>query len=366
MRILQILHGREAGGVATLVDAIGNGLGARGVEVEIAYLFDASGRGIAGKVRGTLRVARLVLARRYDAILAYQSTASLLAGVVGWLARCPCRVVHQTALPLEVKAPLRWLDLVAGSLGLYSVNVVNSHSTEAAFARYPARYRRDLVLIEHGVALPLPTGCRVSVLARHGVPDDGPILLNVGRLTAQKNQDVLIGALAALPEARLVVAGTGPLRAKYQALADAQGVAERLHLLGDVSAQEVADLLGSSDVFVFPSTWETFGLAAVEAAMVGMPIVAADLAVLREVLAGTKAIRLAPPRDLVGWVDAIEAMIALSRAGHDAARGAAVTKRYAIDRMIEDYRAILGLGGAAARAAPDPGVLAPSVEAASA
>ena len=366
MRILQILHGREAGGVATLVDAIGNGLGDHGIEVEIAYLFDASGPGRAGKIRGTLRVARLILARRYDAILAYQSTASLLAGVVGWLSRCPCRVVHQTALPLEVRAPLRWLDRLVGSLGLYSVNVVNSRSTAAAFARYPARYRRAMVLIEHGVALPLPTGCRKTVLARHGVPDDGPILLNVGRLTAQKNQDVLIGALAALPEARLVVAGTGPLRAKYEALAEARGVAERLHLLGDVSAQEVADLLGSSDLFVFPSIWETFGLAAVEAAMVGMPIVAADLPVLREVLAGTEAIRLLPPHDVAAWIDAIEAMIELSPAGHDASRGAAVTKRYAIDRMIEDYRAILGPGGAAARAAPDPGVLAPSVNSASA
>lgn len=366
MRILQILHGREAGGVATLVDAIGYGLGAHGIEVEIAYVFDAPGRGIAGKVSGTLRVARLILTRRYDAILAYQSTASLLAGVVGWLSRCPCRVVHQTALPLEVKAPLRWLDLLVGTLGLYTVNVVNSRATESVFARYPARYRRDMVLIEHGVALPFPTGCREAVLARHGVPHDGPILLNVGRLTAQKNQDVLIGALKALPKARLVVAGTGPLQAKYEALAEARGVAERLHLLGDVSAQEVADLLGSSDVFVFPSTWETFGLAAVEAAMVGMPIVAADLPVLREVLAGTKAIRLAPPCDVAAWIEAIEAMIPVSRAGHDASRGAAVTKRYAIDRMIEDYSAILGLGGAAPRAAPNPRVLAPSANSASA
>ena len=346
MRILHILHGREAGGVATLAAAIGHGLATAGVEVEVAYLFDAAG-GTVGKVRGILRVARLILDRRYDAILAYQSSASILAAVIGWASKCPYRIVHQTALPLEVKAPLRWLDLLVGSLGFYTVNILNSRSTAAAFARYPARYRRDMVLVEHGVALPVAADGREPVWARYAVPDDGPILLNVGRLSAQKNQDVLIKALAALPEARLVVVGAGPLQADREALAEAGGVLDRLHLLGDVSAQEVADLLGASDVFVFPSTWETFGLAAVEAAMVGLPIVAADLPVLREVLAGATAVRFAPPRDVGAWIEAIGSMIAVSRAGHDTSRGAAVAERYAIERMVEAYRAMLVLGGTA-------------------
>lgn len=360
------MHGREAGGVATLVEAIGTGLAVHGTEVEIAYLFDASRPGVAGKARGILRVARLIVSRRYDAILAYQSSAAILAAIIGWLSGCPTRIVHQTALPLEVRAPLRWLDLLVGTLGFYTVNVLNSRSTAAAFARYPARYRRDMVLIEHGVSLPASAECRAAVLARHAVPDDGPILLNVGRLTAQKNQDVLIEALAALPEARLVIAGAGPLQANREALARSEGVMDRLHLLGDVTAQEVADLLGSSDVFVFPSTWETFGLAAVEAAMVGLPIVAADLPVLREVLAGATSVRLAPPHDVGAWIEAIGAMIGVSRAGRDAARGAAVAERYTIDRMLDDYRTILGLGGATPRAAPDHQALSPSKYSASA
>ena len=335
------MHGREAGGVATLVDAIGKGLAADRVEVEVAYLFDSSGP--VGKVRGILRVARLILGGRYDAILAYQSSASILSAVIGWISRCSCRIVHQTALPLEVKARLRWLDLLVGGLGFYTVNILHSRATEAAFARYPARYRRDMVLIEHGVALPDTAAERETVLARYGVPDDGPILLNVGRLTGQKNQNVLIEALAALPKARLVVAGAGPLRADHEALAEVRGVLDRLHLLG------------SSDVFVFPSTWETFGLAAVEAAMVGLPIVAADLPVLREVLAGATAVRLAPPHDVGAWIEAIGSMIEVSRAGRDTSRGAAVAERYAIDRMIGAYRTILGLGGAAPRRPLYPG-----------
>ena len=55
-------------------------------------------------------------------------------------------------------------------------------------------------------------------------------------------------------------------------------------MLGALPADDIADLYAAADLFVFPSTWETFGLAAVEAGMAGLPMVVADLPVLREVL----------------------------------------------------------------------------------
>src|SRR6185295_20147568 len=91
--------------------------------------------------------------------------------------------------------------------------------------------------------------------------------------------------------------GDGPERPDYTALAAELGVSDRLHLLGDVTRADIADLLAAADLFVFPSAWETFGLAAVEAAFAGVPIVAADLPVLREVLSaegGTAATFVAP------------------------------------------------------------------------
>src|SRR5262249_50877876 len=133
------------------------------------------------------------------------------------------------------------------------------------------------------------------------------ILLNVGRLSEQKNQDVLIAALPRLPAARLVIAGDGPKRAAFAVLAARLNVADRLHMLGDVTRQDVADLLGAADLFVFPSTWETFGLAAVEALMAGVPIIASDLPVLREVLSadGGAAATFVAPFDTDGWATAI-------------------------------------------------------------
>jgi glycosyltransferase involved in cell wall biosynthesis len=338
MRVLQIIHQDQAGGVKTLAEIIGDGLIARGVAVETAVLFPA--RGLRAKLLGTLRVAGRILTGRHDAVIAYQPSASILAGIVGWLARCPLRIVHQTALPSEIKRSMRWLDRIAGTLGLYTVNVVNSQATAAAYARYPAHYRRAMVMIEHGVAAQTPTRGRAATLAAFGVPA-GRILLNVGRLTEQKNQDVLIRALARVPSVRLVVAGDGPERSDFDALAAQLGVADRLHLLGDVTRADVADLLAAADLFVFPSAWETFGLAAVEAAMAGVPVVAADLPVLREVLSaqGGAAARFVAPFDAEGWVNAIN-----SNAPYDAARAMivnAIAQRYSVARMVENYAALI-------------------------
>jgi len=336
MRVLQIVHQDQAGGVKTLAEIIGDGLAVHGIAAETAFMFP--GPGLRAKLTGTARVAWRVLTGRYDAVVAYQPAASILTGIVGWLARCPLRIVHQTALPTEVKASMRWLDRIVGTLGLYTVNVVNSQATAVAYARYPARYRRGMVMIEHGVAAQKPTRGRAATLSAFGIPA-GRILLNVGRLTEQKNQDVLIRALARVPAVRLVIAGDGPERPDYETLAAGLGVAERVHLLGDVTRSGIADLLAAADLFVFPSTWETFGLAAVEAAMAGAPIVAADLPVLREVLSarGGTAARFVAPFDTDGWVNAIRS----SAQAPSAAIVNAIAQRYSVVRMVDAYAALL-------------------------
>lgn len=349
-RVLQIVHGGEVGGVLTLAETLGEALAADGCAVEMAQLFPAGPGGAAGKLAGVARTAARILRGRYGAVVAYQSTGCLVAGVVGRLAGCPIRVAHQTALPAEVKAPLRWLDRAAGSLGFYTHNVLNSAATARAFERYPAPYRRRMTLIEHGVRRPEPEHGRAATLAAFGVPDDGPILLNVGRLAGQKNQGVLMAALRALPSARLVVAGDGPLRAEVEAEAARAGAAERLHLLGAVDPRGVADLLGAADLFVFPSTWETFGLAAVEAALAGLPVVASDLDVLREVLDGCGVpVRFAPPHDGAAWASAVAAALAGRGPGPRAAPAGG--GRYTIERMAGRYRALLGAADAARRGA---------------
>ena len=340
MHILQIIHDHERGGVQKLAGMIEDGLALHRFAVETAYLYPRAGLPPYAKLVYTLRMARQIWRGGFDTLLAYQSTASILVGVVGWLSGCRLRVVHQTCTPSEMPRSLRLLDKLVGTLGLYSANIIKSAATWAEFARYPSRYRRSMILIEHGLDAPAPTQSRAATRRRFGLPLSQPILLNIGRLTAQRNQDVLIRALACLPQAHLVLAGAGAKHDFFHALAVTLGVDDRLHMLGALSANDIADLYAAADVFVFPSIWETFGLAAVEAGMAGMPMVVADLPVLHEVLRadGCEPVAFVIPDDLEGWISAIARALAAAPASRVVTAFArALICKYPRQRMIESY-----------------------------
>jgi L-malate glycosyltransferase len=338
--ILQLVHSNEAGGVEVLASMIGLGLAAHGMPVDTHVLYGAGGIGRLGKLRAVAGTVARIFRERPQVIIAYQSTACLVAGVAGTLAGCRLRLIHQTALPAEVHPALRWLDKLAGWLGLYSVNIANTVATRQAFAAYPARYTKHLRLIEHGLRPPVAQSSRAETLVRHGIGGEQPVLLNVGRQSDQKAQDRLIRALPLIPRGRLVFAGGGPNEAANRALAAALQVSARIHFLGNLPRDQVADLYGAADRFVFPSTWETFGLAPVEAAMSGLPVIASDLAVLREVLsAHSKTItRFVPAATDAAWAAAINASLddaGLPRAA--AEHAVQIRAKYDEDRMVQAY-----------------------------
>jgi glycosyltransferase involved in cell wall biosynthesis len=342
MRILQIIRDNETGDLKTLSETVANGLMERGATVDTAVMF--AEHGTRAKLHGACRVAWQILTGHYDALIAYQASASIVAGVAGWFARCPHRIAHQTALPRTMRVPPRWLDGILGTLGFYTVNVANSRLISDAFAGYPAGYRRVTTTIEHGLPISRSRRTRDTTLARFSIPDDGAIVLTTARLESQRNQLVLIRALSHEPAARLVIAADGPLRDDYLATAHALGVLNRVHLLGDVTPKDVADLLAAADIFVCPATSETFGLLALEGAIAGLPIVASDLPILREVLSndGESVAHFVSPHDPLAWARAIAAGPPVNPSkGWEIAQ--ALAQRYSLTRMIDAYATLLDL-----------------------
>ncbi len=119
-----------------------------------------------------------------------------------------------------------------------------------------------------------------------GDADAFPLILNVGRLVAQKGQRYLIEAMPQLleefPKARLVIAGEGPLEQSLKELVEELGVADSVRFLG--RRQDVRQLLGAADIFAFPSLFEGFGVALLEACFAGKPCVVTDRAPLSEIV----------------------------------------------------------------------------------
>lgn len=345
MRVLQILHTDERGGILTLASMVETGLVARGCRVETQILFRSPDRSGAGKLADAFSMALLLLRGRYDALIAYQTTASILVGFFGWIRRCPVRLVHQTADPGATAGYLRFLDKVAGSIGLYTSNVVNTRFTLSLFSSYPSAYGRRIVLNEHGIDILPASQDRQTTRAQFEIPHSKRVILNVGRLVDQKNQAVVVKALCKIPDCVFVIAGHGDGADKLMALADSEGVADRLYLLGARDLADIANLYAASDVFVFPSHWETFGLAAAEAAISGIAMIVSDITVFREVLsADPSPVVFVEKDDAVAWAHAIENFLDNPpSAERRKVFAQQIAERYSVRRMIDRYCQILGL-----------------------
>ncbi len=114
-----------------------------------------------------------------------------------------------------------------------------------------------------------------------GVAEGRLVAAFVGSEWERKGLQPLIRALALAPQWDLVVAGDGD-RQRYQALADSLGVGGAVHWLGVTSDVQLVYAL--ADAFVLPSSYETFSLVTFEAAASGLPILAAPVSGVRELI----------------------------------------------------------------------------------
>ena len=156
--------------------------------------------------------------------------------------------------------------------------------------------------------IPMGTDLR-AVFVPDGSPRAPAELLFVGRLVAGKGLDILLHALPEIrqrhPAVRLTVVGTGPERARCEALARQPGVAGAVAFAGAVAHRELPAYYRRAALLVLPSRAEGFGLVAVEALGCGCPVAASDLPALREVLLDGQIgalFRPDDPRDLAETV----------------------------------------------------------------
>ncbi len=136
------------------------------------------------------------------------------------------------------------------------------------------RIRRLPNPLDSDAILPLPG--RGAFRKRHGVPEDAPMVLYLGRLTPNKRVDVLLRAVGGLPEVVLAVAGpdAGALEALRREAAAIGGA--RIIFAGPLDAAARREALADADALALLSEQEIFGLAPMEALLAGvLPVVSA-------------------------------------------------------------------------------------------
>lgn len=157
--------------------------------------------------------------------------------------------------------------------------------------------------------------------AKLGLPQDVTVLATVGALIARKGQRFAIEALAHLPGAVLVIAGSGADLATLRAVAEAQGVAERIRFLGAVPHGDLPEVLSAADVFVLPSASEGLANAWVEALACGTPVVTTPIPGALELLTDPAWGRTAP-RDGSAIAAAVRDVLAANTPRETVVRGA--------------------------------------------
>ncbi|MBU7585075.1 MAG: glycosyltransferase family 1 protein [Nostoc sp. TH1S01] len=134
---------------------------------------------------------------------------------------------------------------------------------------------------------------------------ESPLLLYVGRLSAEKEIERIKPILEAIPQARLALVGDGPHR---QAL-EKHFAGTNTHFVGYLMGRELGSAFASADAFIFPSRTETLGLVLLEAMAAGCPVVAARSGGIPDIVTdGVNGYLFDPKADIQ---DAISATIRL-------------------------------------------------------
>jgi glycosyltransferase involved in cell wall biosynthesis len=204
----------------------------------------------------------------------------------------------------------------------------------------------------------VPCGVDTSVFTPRGpvAPrSERPRLLVLGRLVERKGQDDAVRALAAVPDAELVVVGgpatdeldADPEVRRLRAVAADAGVADRLVFTGAVARSEVPAWVRSADVVLAVPWYEPFGITPLEAMACGRPVVATAVGGLVDTVADGVTGDLVPPRDPAALGAVLAALLADPdrRAAYGAAGIARVRARYRWSRVVVDtesvYRQVL-------------------------
>ncbi len=297
-----------------------------------------------GDARALLALYRLLRRGGFDIVHTHTSKAGFLGRLAARLARVPRilhtphgHVFHGYFGPAATRAFIALERWAAG----FTERIITLTDAEAAqhLAQGVGR-PGQFVTIPSGVDL-----ARVRAVAAAGRPvrgalglgADTPLIGAVSRLASVKGITHLVGAMPEIlrrcPGAHLLLAGDGEERPALEAQAAALGVADRVRFLG--FREDATAVIAALDVFALPSLNEGMGRVLVTAMALGVPVVAARVGGVPDVVEDGRQGLLVPPTDPAALAEAIAAILGDGmRAAAMGAMGRARAERFSLEVML--------------------------------
>jgi glycosyltransferase involved in cell wall biosynthesis len=181
-----------------------------------------------------------------------------------------------------------------------------------------------------------------------GISNDAIVITFVGRLIYAKGVQDLISAFSrikdAAPEVKLLIAGDGPYRAELEKLAHQTDCHSGILFLGQKNQAELIDILSATDVFVNPSYSEGLPTSVMEAASIGLPIIAGDVGGTGEIIADYKTGILIKSANTGQLEQKLRELLTNTQLRTELGANARifVERKFNWDKIIQDWIEILG------------------------
>jgi len=352
MIILHIVRALDVGGLERVVLELAARSRAHGLDVRMVCLHSAGiwGEGhpdvivLGGRHRWQKVLALTRLARRWqvDILHSHNPEPHLVAVLAGLLSRVP--VVHTKHGRNYPGNPRRvWLNRILNRLGAATVAV--SADAYAVSSRQEGCPLGKLYLIHNGLdvnAWPVATQKNQQKARQQaGIPEDCFVVGTVGRLSPEKNYDMLLAALRDLRQAGRPVSGVfvggGEERQRLEDLALQYGIRDHCRFVGEQS--DVVSWMHTFDVFCLSSITEGLSITLLEAGACGLPCVVTDVGGNSEVVIDGQSGFLVPSRDANQMLVAFQKLY--SDPGMRMQMGmkarAIIAERFSLKKTVSDY-----------------------------
>ncbi len=134
-----------------------------------------------------------------------------------------------------------------------------------------------ITVLRNGVDLTVFAPPDNREVLRESLGLSGKVILSVGNLVKLKGHDLIIRALAGLPDVTLLIAGTGSEKMNLMNLAQTEKVTDRVIFLGNIPHSELSRYYGAADLLVLASSREGWANVLLESMACGTPVVATNV-----------------------------------------------------------------------------------------
>ena len=167
--------------------------------------------------------------------------------------------------------------------------IVNSNYMKNELQRLFGLPYEKINVVPNGVNLNLFNGVeRDYNFRRRFAMDNEKIILFMGRLVYEKGIQHLIAAMPKIlngyHDSKLIICGKGGMLDELKAEANALGLGQKVYFAGYMNGKDVQRMYKAADIAVFPSTYEPFGIVALEAMLSENPVVVSDVGGLNEIV----------------------------------------------------------------------------------